>query len=256
MPSPNAIQGVYKDRKKRKLSSPAHLAHEEASGERWLLTYADMITLLLVLFIVLYAISSINQSKYREFKQSVTQAMKTRIPHGQTTTTLPKKVSTSKTLQQQNLLKQIEAKLTAKLQQQNLLKDVTFSLNAAGLTEGLVADSTFFGTDSANLSGVGKEVVDTSASVLSKYPNALEVNGYTDNAPIIAGPYPNNWALSAARATAVVVRMTKTDGIVPSRVVLIGYGQYHPLASNATPVGQSKNRRVNIVISPSTNFTP
>ena len=256
MTSTDGIQKLHGHHRTRRPAT-AHLAHEEVSAERWLLTYSDMITLLLVLFIVLYAISSISQAKYKEFKQSVTQAMDTQIPHGTTRTTVPNKPQqVTAVTQPKNILAQIEAQMSARLQVQNLSKDVTFSLTVAGLTVGLVADSTFFGTDSADLSTVGKEVVDTASSVLTNYPNAIEVNGYTDNEPIVAGLYANNWALSAARATTVLLRMTRSDGINPSRVVLIGYGQYHPFASNATSGGQAQNRRVNIVVSPTSQFTP
>ena len=234
----------------------AHLAHEEVSAERWLLTYSDMITLLMVLFIVLYAISTISQAKYQEFKQSITKAMDTRVPQGTTTVAPINSEKAASAVQPVNLLAKIEAEITANLKARNLLQDVTFSLTQAGLTVGLVADSTFFGTDSADLSPVGKDVVDTASSVLVNYPNAIEVAGYTDNEPILAGPYPNNWALSAARATTVLLRMTQQDGINPSHIVLIGYGEYHKFASNATPAGQAQNRRVDIVISPSPQFTP
>lgn len=223
---------------------------KEVGQERWLLTYADMITLLLVLFIVLFALSAINPAKYREFRQSVTHAVNSQVPHG--TTAVPTKSKAPET----NQLSKIEQKLRAALGAQGLLGDVTLTVNSSGLVEGLVSDATFFGTNSADLSPIGAKIIDTSASAIRQYQNAIEVAGYTDNEPVIGGQYPNNWALSAARATTVVVRMTKADGVDPSRVALIGYGQYHPLVSNDTPAGQAQNRRVNIVISPTANFKP
>lgn len=229
----------------------AEEVENESGQERWLLTYADMITLLLVLFIVLFAISNIDQAKYREFKQSISKAVLSKVPHGTTKVTSPVKAKSAP-----NQLDQIEAKLSAALQAQGLLKDVTLSVNSTGLVEGLVSDSTFFGTNSADLSTVGKEIIDTSAGALKGYPNAIEVAGYTDNEPVLGGLYANNWALSAARATTVVIRMTKTDGVDPTHVALIGYGQYHPVASNATPAGQAQNRRVNIIVSPTSKFKP
>lgn len=235
----------------RSRRSDAEEVENEAGQERWLLTYADMITLLLVLFIVLFAISNIDQAKYREFKQSISKAVLSKVPHGTTKVTTPSKAKSSP-----SELQQIEAKLSAALKAQGLLKDVTLSINSTGLVEGLVSDSTFFGTNRANLSTVGKEIIDTSAGALKGYPNAIEVAGYTDNEPVLGGRYSNNWALSAARATTVVVRMTKTDGVNPTQVALIGYGQYHPVASNSTPSGQAQNRRVNIIVSPSAEFKP
>jgi len=224
--------------------------HEETSAERWLLTYSDMITLLLVLFIVLFALSRIDQAKFREFKQSVTHAVKSSTAHGKTKVRA-KLATTAKPVDR---LQKIKAELTTALGEKGLLGDVTLNINSSGLVEGLVADTTFFVTNSAQLSVVGQQIVDTSASVLNGNPNAIEVAGYTDDQPITGGPYANNWALSAARATTVVVRMTSLDGVSPNQVVLLGYGQYHPLVSNTTAAGQAQNRRINIVVSPTTKF--
>jgi chemotaxis protein MotB len=229
-----------------------HQEHEEGNNERWLLTYSDMITLLLVLFIVLFAISQIDQAKFREFKQSVTHAVLSHTPQGTTKAHTHAATKSAPV----NQLAAIKAQLTAALNSQGLLGDVTLSINSSGLVEGLVADTTFFTTNSAQLSAVGDQIVDTSAGVLKSYPNAIEVAGYTDNEPITGGPYANNWELSAARATTVVIRMTGNDGIDSGQVVLLGYGQYHPLVPDVSPAAQAQNRRVNIVISPTAKFVP
>lgn len=224
--------------------------HHPDNAERWLLTYSDMITLLLVLFMVLFALSKVNEAKYREFRQSVTHAVLSNVPHG--TTRLHIKSSSS--LTSATRLQKLKRELSSALNAKGLLGDVTLTINSSGLVEGLVADSTFFVTASANLSSVGMQIVDTSAHVLKNFSNAIEVAGYTDNRIITGGPYPNNWALSAARAATVVVRMTQVDGVTPDRVVLLGYGQYHPVASNASPAGRAENRRVNIVVKPTSRF--
>jgi chemotaxis protein MotB len=224
--------------------------HHDSSQERWLLTYADMITLLLVLFIVLFALSKINQAKYRQFQQSVSHVklVGTSVVHGKTATAsrgskpLSAAAATSR-------LRQIEQALTRALALKGLLGDVTITIDASGLVEGLVADSTFFVTDSAQLSPLGEEIVDTSGHVLDTYPNNVDVAGYTDDQQITGGPFANNWALSAARSSTVVERLTTIDAVNPERVVAIGYGQYHPVVPNTSPVAQAENRRVNIVVS-------
>ena len=132
---------------------------------------------------------------------------------------------------------------------EGLLGDVTLTIDASGLVEGLVADSTFFLTDSAQLSPLGDEIVDTSGHVLDSYPNNVDVAGYTDDQAITGGPYADNWALSAARSSTVVERLTTVDGVDPERVVAIGYGQYHPVVPNTSPTAEAENRRVNIVVS-------
>ncbi|MGA2307037.1 MAG: OmpA family protein, partial [Acidimicrobiales bacterium] len=201
---------------------------------------------------VLFAISQIDQAKFREFKQSVTHAVLSHTPQGTTKAHTHAATKSAPV----NQLAAIKAQLTAALNSQGLLGDVTLSINSSGLVEGLVADTTFFTTNSAQLSAVGDQIVDTSAGVLKSYPNAIEVAGYTDNEPITGGPYANNWELSAARATTVVIRMTGNDGIDSGQVVLLGYGQYHPLVPDVSPAAQAQNRRVNIVISPTAKFVP
>jgi chemotaxis protein MotB len=228
----------------------AAIEHHDMSQERWLLTYADMITLLLVLFIVLFALSKINQAKYRQFQQSISHVklVGTSVVHG--TTTVPSKGPAPLSAAAATArLRQIEQALTHALQAKGLLGDVTITIDASGLVEGLVADSTFFVTDSAQLSPLGQEIVDTSGHVLDSYPNNVDVAGYTDDQQITGGPFANNWALSAARSSTVVERLTTIDAVDPERVVAIGYGQYHPVVPNTSPAAEAENRRVNIVVS-------
>jgi chemotaxis protein MotB len=225
--------------------------HHDGGQERWLLTYADMITLLLVLFIVLFALSKINQAKYRQFQKSVSHVklVGTSVAHG--TTRIPSRGPAPLTAAAAATarLHRIEQALTHALAMKGLLGDVTIAINASGLVEGLVADSTFFVTDSAQLSPLGAEIVDTSGHVLDSYPNNVDVAGYTDDQQITGGPFANNWALSAARSSTVVERLTTIDSVNPTRVVAIGYGQYHPVVANTSPAAEAENRRVNIVVS-------
>jgi chemotaxis protein MotB len=227
----------------------AEVEHHDTSQERWLLTYADMITLLLVLFIVLFALSKINQAKYRQFQQSVSHVklVGTSVVHGATSTASrgPAPLAAAATAR----LRQIEQALTHALTLKGLLGDVTIKIDSSGLVEGLVADSTFFVTDSDQLSPLGEEIVDTSGHVLDSYPNNVDVAGYTDDQQITGGPFANNWALSAARSSTVVERLTTIDAVNPDRVVAIGYGQYHPVVPNSSPAAEAENRRVNIVVS-------
>lgn len=246
--SQGTLLGTAPRQARRARRDVAH-EHEDTSQERWLLTYADMITLLLVLFIVLFALSKINQAKYRQFQQSVSHVklVGTSVAHGSTTAPSrgPAPLAASTTAR----LKQIQQALTHALALKGLLGDVTITINASGLVEGLVADSTFFVTDSAQLSALGEQIVDTSGLVLDTYPNNVDVAGYTDDQLITGGPFANNWALSAARSSTVVERLTTIDGVNPERVVAIGYGQYHPVVPNTSPSAQAENRRVNIVVS-------
>jgi chemotaxis protein MotB len=245
--SPTSVL-VAAQRRTGRVRRDAVAEHHDSSQERWLLTYADMITLLLVLFIVLFALSKINQAKYRQFQQSVSHVklVGTSVVHGTTSVASRGKAPLSATSEH---LRQIEQALSHALAAKGLLGDVTITIDASGLVEGLVADSTFFLTDSAQLSALGNEIVDTSGRVLDSYPNNVDVAGYTDDQQITGGPYANNWALSAARSSTVVERLTTIDGVDPERVVAIGYGQYHPIVPNTSAAAEAENRRVNIVVS-------
>jgi chemotaxis protein MotB len=258
-PSQGSLAGTSQRRTGRvRRNAPAE--HHDTSQERWPLTYADMITLLLVLFIVLFALSKINQAKYRQFQKSVSHVklVGTSVVHGATSTASHGPAPLSATSSAR--LRQIEQALTRALALKGLLGDVTITINASGLVEGLVADSTFFVTDSADLSPLGQDIVDTSGHVLDSYPNNVDVAGYTDDQQITGGPYANNWALSAARSSTVVERLTTIDDVNPQRVVAIGYGQYHPVVPNTSPSAEAENRRVNIVVSrqstPGSSATP
>ncbi len=199
-------------RRTSRVGREAASEQHDMSQERWLLTYADMITLLLVLFIVLFALSKINQAKYRQFQQSVSHVklVGSSVAHG--STSVPSKGPAPLSASSDHL-RQIEQVLSHALALKGLLGDVTLTIDASGLVEGLVADSTFFLTDSAQLSPLGDEIVDTSGHVLDSYPNNVDVAGYTDDQAITGGPYANNWALSAARSSTVVERLTTIDGV-------------------------------------------
>jgi chemotaxis protein MotB len=246
----------------------------EGGMERWLLTYSDMITLLLALFVILYAISSINQSKFSALKKSVEKSLaaspNTTSSHKASHNGIAKKEAppkrdqpgVGKTGEQASgggagastktsvptSLKAIEAQLHAAFLAHHELPDVKLDLEPRGLVVRLVADSLFFANNSASLNPVGIAVVNTAGHVLAQHPNAVVVEGYADNVPVLGGPYNSNWALSAARATTVVLQLDHTDHVNPSQLAATGYGSAHPIVPNTTPANQAKNRRVNIVV--------
>ncbi len=225
---------------------------DEHSGgmERWLLTYSDMITLLLVLFIVLYALSSLNHVKYAEFEKGINASFNNGSALPSSAKTLPHPGRPGKyEVHMYASAATIELQLIQALRQAHLLGDVSITRAAVGVIEGLVTGKTFYSIDSAQLTPVGDEVVDVSAKVLRLYSNTDDVQGYTDNEPIVGGPYVNNWQLSAERAVFVVTRLQTPDGVDPTQLMLTGFGQYHPLVPNTSPANQAQNRRVNIVIS-------
>lgn len=238
--------------------------HGEENAERWLLTYADMITLLLALFIVLFAMSSINQRKFLAFEMGLTATFnpsaitkagsigllnqtsltQSAQPNSANVSTIGKGAMSAN----QKQLSQIAQKVEAALSKKHLQGAASVAISRTGVIVQVLADKAFFATDSAALGQVGDTVVDTIAGVVRKDPNNLVVEGYTDNVPITGGPYNSNWELSAVRAANVANRLNVIDGIAASRVSAQGYGQTHPLDSNATAAGRAQNRRIDVTI--------
>jgi len=270
--------------------------HEVENAERWLLTYADMITLLLALFIVLFAVSTVNAKKFlalalgfREaFNPSpgvlpssngvlsnaslvptsgvaeapgnglvkpvpTNPAAKTTTPTSSTatptSTATPAGTATNSTSSAgQQQLAGIQAQLNQALAAKGLDATVTTTITTQGLVVQILGDHVFYATDVAALNDTGNEVVDTVASVLVNDPNNVEVEGFTDDAPIYGGPYTTNMQLSAERAVNVAVRMMDVDGIPQQRLAVVGNGPNDPVAPNTTPANMAANRRVDIVI--------
>ncbi len=248
------------------MSSRSHRGHSEEhaeaeNSERWLLTYADMITLLLALFVVLFAMSTINIQKFMEFKTGVVKSFSTlqlnSVVHGGTgllqNTSLVQRSGVVKGIlppinQSSGNSTAIAQQVNAALQQAGLAADASVTTDQRGVVVTMMSDKMFFGVDSAQLGAAGSAVVDVLASVLKTMPNNVVVEGYTDDQPIIGGPYSSNFELSAVRATTVVERMTRVDGIPEARLSATGYGQTHPLVPNSSPANMAINRRVDVVI--------
>lgn len=254
--------------------------HEEGNSERWLLTYSDMITLLLALFIVLFAVSTINQKKFLALALGLKQSFNPNpgvltssngmldqpsvIPTAGSVQSLarpslslrslgssPKPTpqpSHTATTATTKALQQVEAEINAALAAKGLQSTVTMTMQTRGLVVQVLADKVFFATDSAQLGPVGNEVVDTIASVLRTDTYSVEVEGYTDNQPITGGKYTSNEELSAVRAVNVVLRLSNIDGLDPSRLAATGFGDTHPLVPNTSPANMARNRRIDVVV--------
>ncbi len=242
---------------------------EAENTERWLLTYSDMITLLLALFIILFSMSSISLKKFVEFKTGIIQSFSnnsinsilkgnTGILQNNSLVSHPGNVlgppipsvnisstPTKPTIPNES---QIAQQVTAALASQGLSQDAQVVQERRGVVIRILSDQAFFSTDSASLGNQGDEVVDTIAKVVAPLPNQLSIEGYTDNQPIVGGPYSSNFELSAVRAVNVLLRLDKVDGINPSRLSATGYGATRPIVPNTNPGNMSMNRRVDVVI--------
>ncbi|MST33847.1 OmpA family protein [Acidimicrobiaceae bacterium USS-CC1] len=253
------------------MSRRAKHVEEEAhdNHERWLLTYSDMITLLMVLFIVLFALGQTNIRKFNAFRQSFhTAAIQpapvttggigvlsadsavqldpspaTHDPH------VTPRVGTNPAASSgaAQALAQTQAAIEAALRRAGLGSDVRFRTTADGLAVTIATDKILFPTDSATLLPLGIQVLRVITPILARIHNDLDIEGHTDNVPITGGPYPNNWALSTARALAVLEDLRA--GHVPAdRMVASGFADTRPLVPNTTPANRALNRRVEIVV--------
>lgn len=239
---------------------------EEDNLERWLISYADFITLLFAFFVVMYAISSVNEGKYRVLSDTLISAFnespKTLQPiqvgeEGVTgdpsvlqkdTTSggkssvldLPKTGNPDATLEE--IADNFENTLQPLIEQG--LIDITRDDDWVEIE---INTSLLFASASAQLEDEALPVLRRLAATLQRYPNPIRVEGFTDNVPINTFLFRSNWELSAARAASVVHLFTN-EGVDPERMAAIGYGEYRPIADNATPEGRRKNRRVVLVI--------
>jgi chemotaxis protein MotB len=227
--------------------------------ERWLISYADFMTLLFGFFVVMYAISSVNEGKYKVLSNALNEVFAQRnvslapIQVGETTEPVePSPVPTQQPQTQkdtnpgdtfmQSLATQAQDRLAGVLGK----GDFDVKGNDQWLEINLDA-AVLFETGEASLGPLAHDVLNAVVEMLGDAKNPVTVEGYTDNVPIATNRYASNWELSAARAAAVV-RTFAGLGIDPDRLAAVGYGERHPVATNATPEGRAHNRRVTILV--------
>lgn len=224
---------------------------EESGGEggmmRWLITYADLITLLLAFFIVLYAMNRTQQVKFAMVAQALAQHFDANSIVGQAPGPSIITGNSGVAAQQLQALNQLQDRLQQAIDRSGLASQVSVTSNQRGVEVSLNT-TLLFAPGSAVLSPQAVALLRSLGRVLTGVPNDVEVAGYTDSTPIRTAQYPSNWQLSAMRAANVVYILSRVPGIVPSRLMVAGFGQYHPVASNQTAAGRQANRRVNILI--------
>lgn len=233
-----------------------HEEHEEHIDESWLVPYADILTLLLALFIILYASSSIDQEKYQaimetfqsEFtgttnpdKQDGLSTAPT--PPDQQEIVPPKKVEEDKPDVGLDELKQ---KLENYINQNKLNAVVTLNDTLRGVEVSL-NDVALFDSGSAQLKSDSFKTLNGIVGLIKTVPNSIDIEGHTDNEPISNSIFKSNWELSAARA-ASVLHFLANRNIDPRRLQFTGHGEYRPLFPNDTAKHRQANRRVTIVI--------
>ncbi|WP_116115055.1 OmpA family protein [Austwickia chelonae] len=262
----------------RKKKAPEPEPH--ANHERWMISYADMLTLLLALFIVMFAVSKVDQAKFLQFAQGANQAfggsgsvvlngqggsnagsdgiMKAQKPPNPdgaqqldpqkaaqmiAAEQARQKAQTDQKDRLEQLKKQIDQELSGK----GLKDAVQMNVDERGLVVNIITDKVLFETGQAALRPAGTQVLDLIAPTIKNLPNRLTVEGHTDNVPIRSGAFRSNWELSQARAASVLQRLI-ADGLPETRVALAAYGEQRPIDTNDTEQGRSRNRRVAVVV--------
>ena len=234
----------------------AHVEEHE-NHERWLVSYADFITLLFSFFVVMYAISTLNEGKYKILSDSLVQAFRhDRVVTAQTTGLAPinrttqaptrsgPRVANVLRYQQEQKLLGIAAKITDALRALMQSGQVKLTQLPHGLAVEINA-SVLFAPAQATIQPEAIASLTNVAHTLADIDNVVHIEGHTDNLPIQTSLYPSNWELSGARASSVV-RLFAANGVAPSRLQAVGFAENRPSARNATADGPPHKRRVTL----------
>ena len=241
------------DRRKKKI--------DRDNPDRWLISYADFITLLFAFFVVMYSMSSVNEGKYKVLGMSLGTAFGVQAPK-------PGESGTLRLTEQEIYFKSIVDRRNAKLAEQqrkqnermvNLVNKLSLvmasfvksgQMNVSQTDRGVVLEinaSALFAQGEATLAAAAQKTLSDAARVLVDGEQAIEVEGHTDNVPISTPIYPSNWELSSARASSVV-RLFIGQGVKAKRLTAVGSADNHPVLANDTAEGRARNRRVTITV--------
>jgi chemotaxis protein MotB len=218
------------------------------NSERWLLTYADLITLLMVFFVLLFAMSHTDTQKFQALAASLRNAFNVSSSTGsQPSVVVSSNGSSTSVIEQQDFQRILQA-----IQQAEAAQNIPSSQVSAQITnEGIsvtVSGTLLFFNGTNQIKPDGLVLLQKIGAILTTIPNAVRVEGYTDNIPVDSSQYPTNWELSAARAVAVVRYLSEGSGVAPQRLSAVGCGQYHPIVPNDTRAHREENRRAVIVV--------
>lgn len=241
---------------RRRRSEEEHVNHE-----RWLVSYADFITLLFAFFVVMYAISSVNEGKYKVLSDSLTNAFRNvnAVPGGQPIIITqgapplsakpvgrPDKLVDQRKTEERQKMKNVAKDIMDALQPMVAQGKVRLLETSRGVTIE-INDSVLFPAGQAKLQAASMSAMRAIADVLAQTDFPITIEGHTDNMPINTPQFPSNWELSAVRAT-TVLRLFNDSGVGGERLTAIGYGETRPVETNTTPEGRARNRRVSILI--------
>jgi chemotaxis protein MotB len=235
---------------------------KEPNHERWLLTYSDLITLLMIFFVIMYASSNVSATKYKQLSQSLNVAFEgggknvigddsaisitdsstkvIDIPPVDSKTSEGNKI-------EENKMEAIKQNVDKYLKQNGLSNSVSTKIDERGLQVSLNS-TLLFDSGKADVKADSIRQLISIGKILNKVDNYVRIEGHTDSSPINNYEFRSNWQLSAIRATNVTELLISQAGIHPKRISAIAYGENRPVADNNTEVGKAKNRTVDIII--------
>lgn len=215
---------------------------KEPNHERWLLTYSDLITLLMIFFVVMYSMSNVDAQKFKAIAGSLSSVLS-----GQSNNVLdslgPSFIEGLESQQMEEIRQQLQEYIDAN----NLANSIRIYTQERGLVISL-NDTVLFPSGKADLTPEAQAIMRKVGMSLKGLNNYIRVEGHTDNLPISTSEFPSNWELSAMRSTNVVRFLLKESGMSPDKLSQSGYGEYRPIANNDSEPGRTRNRRVDIVI--------
>ncbi len=244
--------------RKKNYSEETHDNHE-----RWLVSYADFITLLFAFFVVMYAVSSINEGKYKVLSGSLVNAFKNKTINSDATPQENLLPTIKNEPRHEGVFKVVEEKKIQRVQKQERMQSMAKNIlevlaplvsngkvrvtqTSLGITVEINA-SVLFSPGEAMLSDLSIDALQAVAHVIKDHDHEIHVEGHTDNIPIHTPFFPSNWELSTARASSVI-RLFIENGVNRQRLTAIGYSENRPVDSNDTIDGRMRNRRVAIMI--------
>lgn len=224
------------------------------TGNEWLGTYADMVTLLMTLFVILYSMSSADEEKIRALSQAFSVIIGKsadsileydKFDGSEAVLGGESKVDGSEDVN--NTESQIYEKINDYIKENNLQSTIDIGKDDRGIVL-QIRDSILFESGKSELINENIGILDTVNDIISTIDNSIIIEGHTDNIPINTSEYKDNWDLSSKRATNVLRYFTGTKGQDPTRFSIAGYGEYKPKVDNSTDENRTQNRRVNIII--------
>ncbi len=226
-------------------------AEKEPNLERWLLTYADMITLLLIFFIVMFTISNVNAKKLAQVSASVSEALlgqNSGLLMGESPgPVLLKDTSAAGGKTEMLNMKTAQEQLEKYIEEHGLQKKVEVTQEERGLVVS-IKEALLFNKGSAAINPGARDIILRAGQIFTKLPNNIRIEGHTCSLPINTAQFPSNWELSTARATNVVRFMVNQVGMKPERLSAAGYGEFRPIVPNTAESNRARNRRVDIVV--------